>query len=121
MREEVVVEVGGWEHECCGPAHELDTVASFTALGPGPRYDESRHHETPDGIVELRGRIVALFAVTEHGTRVGVQRIPSGRALRGFDEHDDGHLEAPWTGEPVTVEADHFEVVLDRYVPQTRQ
>lgn len=117
MREEIEVEVGGWEHDCCGPAYERDARASFTAYGEGSRYSESRHHEDDTDIVELRGRVADLFVVAEDGTRVPVQRIPSGSAICGFDDHDDGHLEAPWTGEPVDVDSGWFVVVLDRYVP----
>ncbi|WP_432573598.1 hypothetical protein [Kineococcus sp. SYSU DK005] len=29
-------------------------------------------------------------------------RIPSGQALTGWDDDDDGHLEDPWTGEVIT-------------------
>ncbi|WNY34143.1 hypothetical protein Q9Q99_00675 [Curtobacterium flaccumfaciens] len=58
-----------------------------------------------------------LFVIAEDGTRIPVHRVPSGRALGGSDPDDDGHLEAPWTGERIEVESDTFEIVVDVYVP----
>ncbi|WP_433928397.1 hypothetical protein [Curtobacterium flaccumfaciens] len=117
MREEVVVVVGGWEHDCCGPAYERQATAAFTAYGRTPRFAESRHHDDPFGITEFRGRVADLFVVAEDGTRIPVHRIPSGRALGGSDPDDDGHLEVPWTAERIEVESDTFEIVVDVHVP----
>jgi hypothetical protein len=41
-----------------------------------------------------------------------VLRLPSGRALRGFDDHDDGHLEDPWTGEVIATGTEEFLVTV---------
>ncbi|WP_439690637.1 hypothetical protein ACRQ4C_07090 [Curtobacterium sp. SP.BCp] len=115
MPEPVVVEVGGWEHLCCGGAVEIGDEVEYPVVQAdgARRFAEVRH-----GTVRtqtIRGRVVDLYAVGRSG-RVAVERIPDGRSLRGFDEDDDGHLEARWTGQPVEVEWDgdpEFEVVVD--------
>jgi len=48
------------------------------------------------------------------GTVDPIARLPSGRALRGFDEGDDGHLERPWTGDPVVNDSSRFLVTVVR-------
>lgn len=62
----VVVELGDWEHACCGPAYERDALVEVTCL-----------------------------------------------AVRGFDDSDDGHLEQPWTGLPVTADSEAHLLTLD--------
>jgi hypothetical protein len=120
MRERVVVVLPAWEHDCCGPEIERGTRAHFTAAPVRVgRFVESRHHEDATGLVELRGVVDELRAVTGAGP-LDVHRIPSGRALRGVDEYDDGHLEVPWTGERLDTDTDdvlRWEVVLDVHVP----
>jgi len=111
----IVVEVGDWEHECCGPAYERDSMVELTCLVvPGPddagvRYVES-HHEltTRHNTVEVRGRMADLWIEHLDGSTESILRLPSGRALRGFDDDDDGHLEQPWTGEPVTNDSNRY-------------
>jgi hypothetical protein len=105
---DVVVEVGGWEHECCGPAIERDQVVDFECLlllEPGARPRLVETHHGPDVVAHpverIQGRVVDLDAVHADGSTCPILRVPSGGALRGFGE-DDGHLEDPWTGEIVT-------------------
>ncbi|GAA1432298.1 hypothetical protein GCM10009616_21450 [Microlunatus lacustris] len=89
----VVVEVGGWEHECCGPAYEREQVVALTCL-------------------VVPGRVAEVGVEHRDGTVEDVQRLPSGRALRGFDDEDDGHLEQPWTGDPVVPDADRYLITI---------
>lgn len=116
MRAKVVV--GGWEHECCGPAYERDAVVELTCLvvtgNPAdPHYVESHHDLATDAdTVVLCGRVVDIRIEHRDGSSEQIRRLPSGRALRGFDEHDDGHLERPWTGEPVTSDSDRYVVTI---------
>ena len=99
---DVVVEVGGWEHACCGRAIERDQLVDLgcvRVLAPDGRLDLSETHHEREPEVRVQGRVRDI-----HVTRVGqpaepVLRLPSGEALRGCDEEDDGHLEDPWTGE----------------------
>ena len=89
----VEVVIGGWEHDCCG-----------SALQPGDQVDWQLHtdeagvrHETHhDQQVDdaLTGWVEQLFAVASDGSRVAITRLPSGRALRGFDDHEDGTVTA---------------------------
>jgi hypothetical protein len=119
----VVVLVGGWEHECCGPAVEIGDVVEYGVVSAdgARRFVEVRHGTVRNQTV--RGRVVELYAVSPDG-RVAIERVPSGAALRGVDDDDDGHLEARWTGQPVTVtweEDPEFEVVVDPYGKPNRQ
>lgn len=112
---DVVVEVGGWEHECCGGALERDAVVDLGCLRRVDRDGRVRlletHHEVePDE--RVRGRVTDLHVVTAAGATRPVLRLPGGRALRGVDPHDDGHLEDPWTGEVLTPDGDDFLVTL---------
>ncbi|SDC00457.1 hypothetical protein SAMN05660690_0149 [Geodermatophilus telluris] len=114
---DVVVEVGGWEHDCCGPAIERNQVvdlgcARWTAPDGRVRLVETHHDVDPDE--RVRGRVTELRVVLDDETTRPVLRVPSGRALRGFDEDDDGHLEDPWTGELVTSESGDFLVTVRR-------
>lgn len=116
----MVVEVGDWEHECCGPAYERDSVVELTCLvvagpdGGTSRYVESHHcltgsHRT----VEFRGRVADVHIVHPDGSSEAIRRLPSGKALRGLDEEDDGHLEQPWTGDPVTSDSDRYLLTVE--------
>jgi hypothetical protein len=101
---DVAVEVGGWEHECCGEAIERDSLVSFGCMR-GTQGDgmetliETHHDRVPD--VRVSGRVTDLHVVRADGATEPVLRVPSGRALRGADPMDDGHLQTPWTAEPV--------------------
>lgn len=109
------MEVGDWEHECCGPAYQRDTVVDLTCLvvpgqgDVGTRYLESHHDlDTGRDLIHVRGRLVELRIQHPDGSGERIERLPSGRALRGFDDADDGHLEQPWTGAPVTRDSDRY-------------
>lgn len=116
----MVVEVSDWEHECCGPAYERDSSVAVTCLvvaGPDPattRYLASHHSlATSHRTVEVRGRVADVRIVHPDGSSEAIRRLPSGRALRGFDDEDDGHLEQPWTGEPVTSDSDRYLLTVE--------
>lgn len=113
------VEIGSWEHECCGPAFERSEVVElrcFIVSGGSDRADRfvETHHDldTTHDQFTVRGRVVDISIVHPDGSIEPVDRLPSGAALRGFDEHDDGHLETPWTGEPVTADAASFLITI---------
>ncbi|TKJ29741.1 hypothetical protein [Blastococcus sp. CCUG 61487] len=115
---DVIVEVGGWEHECCGDAIERNQLVDFRCIryrGPDgrARLAES-HHDGLDVPAEERvsGRVADIHVVGGPGAARPVLRIPSGRALRGFDDVDDGHLEDPWTGEVIEGEDPAFLVTV---------
>ncbi|MEU2347193.1 hypothetical protein [Modestobacter sp. NPDC049651] len=115
---DVVVEVGGWEHQCCGEAVERGQLVDFRCIrSAGPdgrvRLSESHHGglDVPAG-ERVQGRVVDIAVVREGAAPVPVLRLPSGRALGGSDEHDDGHLEDPWTGEVVAPVSEDFLVTV---------
>ena len=123
MPEPVTVVLGGWEHLCCGAAVEIGDQVDYGVVSEdGPRRFAEVHHVTVP-TANVRGRVTELFALGRDG-RVAIERIPGGAALRGFDDEDDGHLEARWTGQPVDVtwEGDpEFEVVVDPVGKRGRQ
>lgn len=113
------VEVGGWEHDCCGPSYERNSIVKITCRilrdeRLGVRYVES-HHDAFDGdeTDELRGRIADIQIVHPDGDAEPILRLPSGRSLRGFDDEDDGHLEHAYIGESVTHDSESFVIILD--------
>ncbi|MPQ99576.1 hypothetical protein GB931_16960 [Modestobacter sp. I12A-02628] len=111
---DVVVEVGGWEHECCGEAIERDQLVDFSCIPyPDPdgrlRLIES-HHGGLDvaADVQVAGRVTDIQVRCAGGAIPAVLRVPSGRELCGLEDGDDGHLVDPWTGEPVTTTSREF-------------
>ncbi|MGY1838321.1 MULTISPECIES: DUF6578 domain-containing protein [unclassified Modestobacter] len=105
---DVVVEVGGWEHECCGEPIERNQLVDLQCIrhqGPdGHLHLVETHHGGLDVAADerVRGRVTEIQVVPGAGTAQPVLRVPGGPALRGFAEDDDGHLEDPWTGELFT-------------------
>ena len=114
---EVVVEVGGWEHECCGAAIErnqlvdLECIRSTAPDGRG-RLVETHHGFELPTMERVLGRVVEIEVVHDGRDPRPILRVPSGVALLGFDEQDDGHLEDPWTGEAVLAEGGQFLVTV---------
>lgn len=111
--EEVVIQVGGWEHECCGEAIEVNQIIDFGCLAPRQasgeeRFIETHHDDEPD--VRVRGRVIDISVVDAQGVRLSIARVRSGSALRGFDSEDDGHLEEQYTGQLVDAKPDVFHV-----------
>jgi len=107
---DVVVHLDGWEHSCCGDPVERDQLVGWgcrrTDDTAGATLTRTHHHLEPE--VDVDGRVVDLLVVRPGGEPEPVHRVPGGRALRGFDPDDDGHLEQPWTG----VEVAHGEEFL---------
>ncbi len=101
---DVVVEVGGWEHECCGPAIERNQVVVLHCIrwtGPDGQVRLIEHHHHIDPEERVQGWVTDIRVVQDGGATRPILRVPSGQALRGFDDDDDGHLEDPWTGDVV--------------------
>jgi hypothetical protein len=114
----VVVEVGGWEHECCGPSYERGETVEVICLDlSGPHPSSTRfvasHHDltTGHGVVTIRGRVADVGILHPDGSVEALLRLPGGRALRGFGD-DDGLLERPGNGQPVVADSDRFLVTL---------
>lgn len=113
----MVVEVGDWEHACCGEAIERDQLVDFRCIrytrpDGGVRLIESHHELDVPAVDRVRGRVTHIEVVHGDGTGRAILRVPSGAALRGFDEEDDGHLEDPWTGELVSSDGEEFLVTV---------
>ena len=109
-----MVEVGGWEHECCGASIERSQLVDLGCLRVARPDGETRLSETHHDLepeLRVRGRVRDIQVVRLGQPAQPVLRLPSGRALRGLDAEDDGHLEAPWTGE-VLPRGDDFLVTV---------
>ena len=111
---DVVVHLSEWEHSCCGDAVERDQLVEWGCLRTTGRDGETtltrtHHHLEPE--VDVRGRVVDVLVLRPGGEPEPVHRLPGGRALRGFDPDDDGHLEQPWTGVEVA-SGEEFLVVV---------
>ena len=114
-----MIEVGDWEHECCGAAFDRDAIVEVTCLKlPGASPSSTRlvesHHElmTNSKTVAYKGRVADIAILHPDGSVEAIRRLPSGRALRGFDDDDDGHLEQPWNGQPVVKDSAQFLLTL---------
>jgi hypothetical protein len=107
---DVVVEVGGWEHECCGPAFERDQLVDLACIrwtGPDGRVRLIETHHHLDGDERVQGRVTDVELARDGVAVCQILRVPSGAALRSSTADDD-HLEDPWTGEPVTWNGEEF-------------
>lgn len=113
-----MIEIGEWEHECCGVAYERDSIMNISCLKLGLDPSSNRlmesHHEYPGSpkTVAYRGRVADISILHADGSVEQIHRLPSGRALRGSDDDDDGHLEQPWNGEPVIADSHRFLLTL---------
>lgn len=114
---DVTVEVDVLDHMCCGETIERGDrvdLACTRRQDPDGRVRVTATHHASRVETRVRGRVVDIVSVAEDGSARPVLRIPEGRALRGLDEDDDGHLEAPWTGELVQDRGRTFVVTVRR-------
>lgn len=113
---DVVVEVGGWEHECCGPPIERGQMIALGCVRVNDRGAvqllETHHDRDVDEVVE--GRVVDLSAVGRDGGVEPIQRVPGGEALRGQNDLDDGRLDQLRTGRRVRWSGEKFRVTVTR-------
>ncbi|MDT3329938.1 hypothetical protein Q9S78_04575 [Microbacterium sp. KSW-18] len=111
------VEVGGWEHDCCGPELVRFTPVEWTVIPvvDGPFVETHHGLEESEGlkVIEVAGTIVELEAIDRDGSRIPITRIPSGRALLGMDEEDAGDVIEMYTDRIVNVSDDDFIVTVD--------
>jgi hypothetical protein len=113
---DILVEVGGWEHECCGAALERRSEVTLMCISPDERPDGGYLVYSTHGIkspaYRCTGHVLDLWLVDEAGHRQPIQRVPSGRALRVFDESDDGAIRSEPTGEIIAAHSGRFLVRL---------
>lgn len=89
------MELDRWSHECCGNPLERGDDVSLTCvqaedeLSGADLLATNHAGKLPWSVCSGRVLDLSLFD-PETGQRQPIQRIPSGRALRGFDESDDG-------------------------------
>jgi hypothetical protein len=63
--------------------------------------------------LSVTGRVVGVEVGSAGGEFVETRRLPSGRALRGFDDKDDGELADPATSGSLDIDPDECIVILD--------
>jgi hypothetical protein len=68
---QIRVGIGGWEHECCGDAYEVDEIVTWDLFLPdrgrvkgGATYFET-HHDLLSGGLSVAGCVVAIELVSE--------------------------------------------------------
>jgi len=94
---ELRIDVGGWEHDCCGDSYvrgdAVDwTCVDATAWGHAGVHGVETHHLPEPGSFAVRGRVTDIAARLGDGSLEPVERVPTGRALCGMDETDTGEL-----------------------------
>ena len=111
------IEVGGWEHGCCGPELVRFTNVEWTVMAaPDGRLVETHHGlDETEGlkVTDVTGTIVELEAIERDGSRTTIARVPSGRALRGMDEDDAGDVIELYTDRLIDVSDDGFIVTVE--------
>lgn len=111
------VEVGEWEHECCGGAIERNDVIDFDCFRwtspDGTEHLVETHHDLEvQPRQRVRGRVVDIHLMEEGKPTRALLRVPSGQALSGWDEADDGHLEDLRTGEVIAFSSHDFLITI---------
>ncbi|GAA1957139.1 DUF6578 domain-containing protein [Agromyces allii] len=113
MRVEVFV--GGWEHACCGESLRRGDAVEWTCIIESDGSVHETHHDL-DGlrVTRVEGTVVDLRYVPRTGESTRIEHIPSGRALSGFDEHDEGKLFAIESDDVLTATSETFVVVVEQ-------
>ena len=107
------IEVGGWEHSCCGPEIRRGESVRWDCI----RAEDSRlvetHHDLEGlSIEKVDGIVEDILVRHPNGEATQIVRIPSGRALRGMDSDDDGLLMSRDGGTPFGAPSEDFLVTL---------
>ncbi|WP_091372769.1 DUF6578 domain-containing protein [Geodermatophilus sp. DSM 45219] len=114
---DVVVEVGGWEHACCGQAIERNQLVDFHCFrreepDGGVRLIESHHGGLDVSTDErVQGRVTEIQVVQDRDAP-SVLRVPSGQELHASEEADEDLLEDPWTGDAIPSRSGDFLVTV---------
>jgi uncharacterized protein DUF6578 len=85
----VEVEVGGWEHQCCGPAVERGQVVKWAYHVDGAGVRHETHHLPEDAQGTVSGRVTGVRLLADDGVLIAIDRAPSGCALLGNTAADD--------------------------------
>jgi hypothetical protein len=116
---QIRVSIGGWEHACCGDAYAIGDPVTWDVFLPGKvglpggaHYLESHHDVLTEG-ESVTGRVVDIQAENAQGRFVSILRLPSGRALRGFDDHESGDCVETATGRVLDNDPTQFTVTID--------
>lgn len=112
MRIEIIV--GDWEHDCCGPEIERYQRVEWTYfVDSDGRFFETHHGLQNLDVFAVRGTVVDLELLRPDGSRTRLTRVPSGSALTGNDEHDNGELFELHTDERVDASPPAFVVTVE--------
>ncbi|WP_152030859.1 DUF6578 domain-containing protein [Agromyces aureus] len=112
MRVEVVI--GDWDHHCCGDVVRRGDRVDWTCYSEAADGTLHETHHDLDGfpVTQVRGTIVHLLA-RETGQLTRIDRVPSGRALCGFDPDDDGTVFGLESGAELEGSSLDFVVVVE--------
>lgn len=111
------MEVGGWEHACCGQAIERNELVDFECFrleepDGRVRLIESHHGGLDVSTTErVRGRVTEIQVLQDEDA-LSIMRVPSGDEMHAAEEADAHPLEEPWTGDPIPSKSWEFRVTV---------
>ncbi|GAB2711199.1 hypothetical protein BKA24_002877 [Microbacterium marinum] len=110
----IEIEVGDWEHDCCGPEVRRHTEVRWTVIPAvdGP-WTETHHDLTGIKTVVVAGTVVELEALQEDGSRIPITHLPSGPSLRKMGSGDRGDIIELHTGRVVDRSEGGFIVTVE--------
>ncbi|MCU4672305.1 hypothetical protein ACFQRL_06855 [Microbacterium fluvii] len=112
---EIIIEADG-EHTCCGLEVTRYQRVTWTYLTTRDGRFFQALHPLDVPVSEVTGTVVDIEVVRADGSRIGVERVPSGNAFSGNDPHDDGVIMVLHTEEMLDPSPDErllFMVTLD--------
>jgi hypothetical protein len=112
---QIIIHARG-EHTCCGPeVTRYQRVRWVYLTTPDGQFFQVVH--TVDApVAEVEGTVVDIEYIRADGSRIGVERIPSGAAFSGNDPQDDAEIITLYTEEVIDQSSDEtmeFVVTLD--------
>jgi len=112
---QIIIDAGG-EHTCCGPeVTRYQRVRWVYLTTPDGQFFQVVHG-VDQPVAQVEGTVVDIEYIRADGSRIGVERIPSGAAFSGNDPHDDAEILTLYTEEVIDPSIDEkveFVVTLD--------
>lgn len=112
---QIIIDAGG-EHSCCGPEVTRYQRVQWTYLTTPDGQFFQVVHSAEEPVSEVEGTVIDIEFIRADGSRVRVERIPSGDAVSGNDPHDDAEIITIYSEELIDPSIDEkleFVVTLD--------
>lgn len=111
------MEVGGWEHACCGRAVERNELVDFECFPHEEPDDRVRLIESHHGGLDvptserIRGRVTEIQVLQDEDA-LSILRVPRADEMHTAEEADLHPREDPWTREPIPPRSWEFLVTV---------